>query len=459
MVSNQPRKRLIAVTACPTGVAHTFLAAEALRAEASRQQVELRVETQGSMGVGDRLSASDIAGADAVIIAADTKVDLSRFAEKRVLIYSTKDAIRRPAELFRAAAGAPTNEFRRDLGVAMTASSRGASAAYKHLMTGVSFMLPVVTAGGLAIALAFAVGGVDAGSHTGSVGWALSKVGGAAMALMVPVLAGFIAYSIADRPALAPGFIGGVFAQEFGSGFLGGIGAGFLAGYMTAFLAGRIRLPGKLEAIKAVLVVPLVSAVGVGLLMIYVVAPPVHGILVTVTDWLEKLQTTNAVILGAILGGMMGFDLGGPLNKAAYTFAVGLLASQVLTPMAAVMAAGMVPPLGAAIATFLAPARFSEEECRSGAGALVLGLSFISEGAIPFAARDPLRVIPAFVAGSAVAGAITLAGGAQLRVPHGGVFAAFIPGALSGLPAFSLALVAGTLVTAGCLLFGRARLR
>ncbi|HEX6910702.1 MAG TPA: PTS fructose-like transporter subunit IIB, partial [Longimicrobium sp.] len=423
-------KRLVGVTACPTGIAHTFMAAEALQKAAAAMGHAIKVETQGSVGARNPLTPDDIAAADAVVIAADTRVDTSRFAGKPVYVTSTRAAIKGGRDAIGAALAQPA-------GTAATApasaepAQRARTGPYKHLMTGVSYMLPVVIAGGLAIALAFALGGIYAGEREGSLAWALGRIGGeTAFRLFVAVLSGFIALSIADRPGLAPGLVGGMLAQDLGAGFLGGIVSGFLAGYLTKFLADRIRLPATLEGLKPVLILPFLSTIVVGLAMIFVIAPPVQALNEGMNGWLLGLRGANAVFLGLILGGMMAVDMGGPLNKAAYTFAVGLLASKIHAPMAAVMAAGMTPALGVGLAAFLFRNRFDEDERRAGGPALVLGLSFITEGAIPFAAKDPIRVIPALVLGSATAGAISMLASVRLLVPHGGVFAAVIPGAV-----------------------------
>jgi PTS system fructose-specific IIC component len=444
-------KRLVGITACPTGIAHTFMAAEALQKAAAAMGHTIKVETQGSVGAKNQLTPEDIAAADAVVIAADTKVDTARFAGKPVYVTSTKAAIRAGRDAIGAALAQPAGAA-----PAAGSSAEPARAArtgpYKHLMTGVSYMLPVVIAGGLAIALAFALGGIYAGQREGSLAWALNTIGGeTAFSLFVAVLSGFIAFSIADRPGLAPGLVGGMLAQNLGAGFLGGIVSGFLAGYLTKFLAEKIRLPATLEGLKPVLILPFLSTILVGLAMIFVIAPPVQALNTGLNGWLLGLRGANAVLLGLILGTMMAVDMGGPLNKAAYTFAVGLLASKIYTPMAAVMAAGMTPALGVGLAAFLFRNRFDADERRAGGPAVVLGLSFITEGAIPFAAKDPLRVIPALVLGSATAGAISMLAGVRLLVPHGGVFAAVIPGAVAGLPAYLAAIAIGTLVTAGAL--------
>lgn len=445
-------KNLVGITACPTGIAHTFMAAEALQKAAKALGHSIKVETQGSVGAKNQLTSGDIAAADAVIIAADTNVDLSRFAGKPVHMASTKQAMKSGQEVIETALKQPAQGTAASLASsveqAKSERSKSRTGPYKHLMTGVSYMLPVVIAGGLAIALAFALGGIYAGDQKGTLAAALSQIGGGtAFHLFVAVLSGFIAYSIADRPGIAPGLVGGMLAQNLGAGFLGGIVSGFLAGYLTKFLSDKIKLPSTLEGLKPVLILPFLSTITVGLLMIFVIAPPVQALNQAMNDWLNGMRGANALLLGVILGGMMAFDMGGPVNKAAYTFAVGLLAAKIYTPMAAVIAAGMTPPLGLALATFLFKNRFDREEREAGGAALVLGLSFITEGAIPFAAKDPLRVIPATVIGSAVAGAISMVCGVQFLVPHGGIFAAVIPGAVTHLPAYLVAIASGTVVT------------
>lgn len=447
--------RIVAITSCPTGIAHTFMAAEGLSQAAANLGHQIKVETQGSVGSQNALTASDIGDADLVVIAADTQVDLSRFDGKRVFSSGTKAAIndgqalikraqieaRAHAANGKAAASAAAN--------VATASER--SGAYKHLMTGVSFMLPFVVTGGLLIALGFALGGIYVyeDAFKGTLGWTLFTIGAkASFALMVPILAGYIAYSIADRPGIAPGMAGGMIASAIGSGFLGGIVAGFIAGYAVKYLNEKIQLGRNFDGLKPVLILPLLGTTIVGLLMYYVLGQPVAVALGVVTEWLKGLQGSSALALGMILGGMMAFDMGGPINKAAYTFSTGLLASQVYAPMAAVMAAGMTPPLGIALAALLFKNRFSSDEREGAKAAGVLGISFITEGAIPFAAKDPLRVIPALVAGSALAGAISMAAGCELRVPHGGVFVLPIPNAVTNLGMYLVALAAGTALTA-----------
>lgn len=455
--SNTAPQRLVGITSCPTGIAHTFMAAEALRKAAIELGHNIKVETQGSVGAKNQLTPEDIAQADAVVIAADTYVDLSRFQGKRVYETSTKQALKSgkavidaalnlPAPAGRSVPSTGNGDYVQAVRQAKAEQSARRSGPYRHLLTGVSYMLPVIVAGGLIIALSFVFGLTP---EPGSFGDALMQIGGkSAFALIVPVLSGFIAFSIADRPGLAPGLIGGMLAANLGMGFLGGIVSGFLAGYIALFVRDKVKLPQSLEGLKPVLVIPLLSTLAVGLLLVYVFGIPVKAILDGLTAFLQGMGQTNAVILGLILGGMMAVDMGGPVNQAAYTFAVGLLASNLYAPMAAVMAAGMTPPLGLALATLIAKRQFTEEEREAGRVASVLGISFITEGAIPFAAKDPLRVLPACIVGSAVTGALSMLFGCTLRAPHGGIFVLAIPNAVGNGGMYVVAIAIGTLVTA-----------
>lgn len=440
--------KIVAVTACPTGVAHTFMAAEALQTAARQMGLQLSVETQGSVGARNPLSAAAIAEADVVLLAADIDVPTARFAGKRIYRCGTGVALKQaPATLTRALAEAREESPASD-GAAAAAPRNEKTGVYKHLLTGVSFMLPMVVAGGLLIALSF-VFGIEAFREQGTLPAALMQIGGeAAFKLMVPLLAGYIAYSIADRPGLAPGMIGGLLASTLGAGFIGGIVAGFLAGYSARAISRWLTLPTSLEALKPILLIPLFSSLFTGLVMIYVVGKPVAGLLAGLTEFLDSMGTTNAILLGIVLGAMMCVDLGGPVNKAAYAFSVGLLASQSYAPMAATMAAGMVPPIGLGIASFIARRKFAQSEREAGKAAFVLGLCFISEGAIPFAAKDPLRVIPASVAGGALTGALSMYFGCKLMAPHGGLFVMLIPNAINHALLYLLAIVAGSLLTA-----------
>lgn len=445
-------KKLLAVTACPTGIAHTYMAAESLQKAADQKGVPIKVETRGAVGVENGLTAQEIAEAHAIIIAADTDVDEDRFAGKPVIRVAVAQGIKVPGELIDRALA---KEASSGLAASPTATpeenaGRKPNMFYKHLMNGVSNMLPLVIAGGLIIAFsflfAFTKGGVD--QVEGSFGAALSTIGGASMGLMVIVLSGFISFSIAGKPGLAPGLVGGVLAKDMGAGFIGGIIAGFVAGYIAHYLIKTIKMPKNFEGLKPILIVPVLSVLAIGLLMVYVIGQPIEWLLTGLTAWLTNMGAGNAIILGAILGAMMALDMGGPFNKTAYTFAVGLLGASLYTPMAAVMAAGMTPPLGIWLATVIAKNRFTKEEREAGKVASILGLSFITEGAIPFGAADPIRVIPSFMIGSAVAGALSMYFGAGLHAPHGGVFVLFIPNAIDHLPQYVLSIVIGTVVTA-----------
>ncbi|EOU9561345.1 PTS fructose transporter subunit IIBC [Cronobacter dublinensis] len=438
-------KRVVAVTACPTGVAHTFMAAEAIETEAKKRGWWVKVETRGSVGAGNAITPEEVAQADLVIVAADIEVDLAKFAGKPMYRTSTGLALKKTAQEFDKAV-AEAKPYQPAGAVATDKKEQGGAGPYRHLLTGVSYMLPMVVAGGLLIALSF-VFGIEAFKQEGTLAAALMKIGGgSAFALMVPVLAGYIAFSIADRPGLTPGLIGGMLAVSTGSGFIGGIIAGFLAGYVAKAISGKVKLPQSMEALKPILIIPLFSSLIVGLAMIYVIGTPVAKILAGLTAWLQSMGTANAVLLGTILGAMMCTDMGGPVNKAAYAFGVGLLSSQVYAPMAAIMAAGMVPPLAMGIATLVARRKFDKGQQEGGKAALVLGLCFISEGAIPFAARDPMRVIPCCIVGGAVTGAISMAIGAKLMAPHGGLFVLLIPGAITPVLGYLLAIVAGSLL-------------
>ncbi|MGY6028687.1 PTS fructose transporter subunit IIBC [Phytobacter sp. AG2a] len=445
-VDNGP-KRIVAVTACPTGVAHTFMAAEAIETEAKKRGWWVKVETRGSVGAGNAITPEEVAQADLVIVAADIEVDLAKFAGKPMYRTTTGLALKKTAqELDKAQAEAKTYQPSGNAQAANGESKKESAGAYRHLLTGVSYMLPMVVAGGLLIALSFAFG-IEAFKVEGTLPAALMKIGGgSAFALMVPVLAGFIAFSIADRPGLTPGLIGGMLAVSTGSGFIGGIIAGFLAGYLAKGISKGLKLPPSMEALKPILIIPLVSSLVVGLAMIYLIGTPVAKILAGLTTWLQGMGTANAVLLGAILGGMMCTDMGGPVNKAAYAFGVGLLSTQTYAPMAAIMAAGMVPPLAMGLATMVARKKFDKGQQEGGKAALVLGLCFISEGAIPFAARDPMRVLPCCIAGGALTGAISMAIGAKLMAPHGGLFVLLIPGAITPVLGYLFAIVAGTLL-------------
>lgn len=421
------KKFIVAVTACPTGIAHTYMAADALKAKAAEMGVDIKVETNGSGGAKNVLTSNDIENAEAVIIAADTKVEMERFAGKPLIEVPVADGIRKPKELIEKAVkkDAP---FYQASGNVVTQKRESRGGVYKHLMNGVSNMLPFVVGGGILIAISFMFGYNAFNPEDPSynpIAKALMDIGGGsgAFGLLVPVLAGFIALSIADRPGFAPGMVGGLLAATGGAGFLGGLIAGFLAGYLVLGLKKLFAgLPTSLEGIKTILLYPLFGIALTGFLMVFLVNKPVGALNQAITDWLSGLGTGNAVLLGIVLGLMMSFDMGGPINKAAYVFGTGLLANGVYEPMAAIMAAGMVPPLGIALATTFFKNKFTKQDQDAGKACYIMGLSFITEGAIPFAAADPLRVIPSVMAGSAVAGGLSMMFNIGLRAPHGGLF-------------------------------------
>ncbi|MGC0340052.1 PTS fructose transporter subunit IIABC [Streptomyces sp. SLBN-8D4] len=460
--------RIVAVTSCPTGIAHTYMAAESLENAGREAGVELVVETQGSAGF-TRLDPAAIAAADGVIFAHDVPVrDKDRFAGKPTVDVGVKAGINRAAELITEVRGkAERGEVTAGAGAgAGTPVERAGESGdsygtklRKWLMTGVSYMVPFVAAGGLLLALGFAIGGWQIASapsvmkhfswtEIDSWGALLFQIGQVAFGFLIPVLAGYIAYGMADRPGLVPGFVGGMIASNIAAGFLGGLVAGLLAGAVVLSIQ-RIKIPPVLRGIMPVVVIPLISSLIVGFLMFVVVGKPIAEAQKGMTDWLNGLSGTNAILLGVLLGLMMCFDLGGPVNKVAYAFATAGIAVQdpsdsAMKVMAAVMAAGMVPPLGMALATTVRKKLFTQTERENGKAAWVLGASFISEGAIPFAAADPLRVIPASMAGGAVTGALSMVFGATLRAPHGGIFV--VP--LIGSPfLYLIAIAAGVCVT------------
>ena len=445
----QPQaQNFVAVTACPTGVAHTFMAAEALQQGAAKLGYRIQVETQGSVGAKNILTDEAIATADIVILATDIEVNTDRFVGKHVYRCGTGFALKQTDKAFAEAITEAKllESSKQNSQKANPEANKEKTGVYKHLLTGVSFMLPMVVAGGLLIALSLCFG-LNAAEQAGSLAAVLKQIGAAAFSLMVPMLAGYIAYSIADRPGLAPGLVGGLIATQLNAGFLGGIVAGFLAGYIALFLAKKIKLPTSLEALKPILIVPLLGTLSVGLIMFYVVGHPVAQIFEMMKDFLNNMGTTNAVLMGIVLASMMCIDLGGPINKAAYAFTVGLLTTNTYMPMAATMAGGMVPAIGMAIATLLAKQKFNQSERDAGKAAFVLGLCFISEGAIPFAAKDPIRVIPACIAGGAVTGALVALFHCELVTPHGGIFVLLIPNAISHAWLYLAAIAIGSGIT------------
>ncbi|RFB29901.1 PTS fructose transporter subunit IIABC [Bacillus sp. ALD] len=444
---------VLAVTACPTGIAHTYMAADSLKAKAKDMNVTLKVETNGSSGVKNALTKEEIENATAIIVAADKQVEMERFAGKKVIQVPVAEGIRKPEELINRALKGDAPVYSGGGGSKEGGESKGSERTgfYKHLMSGVSAMLPFVVGGGILIAISFMFGIHSAEPKDptyNAFAAALKTIGGDnAFFLLVPVLAGFIAMSIADRPGLAPGMVAGLLAASGGGGFLGGLIAGFLAGYVVVGLKKLFSgLPQALDGIKPVLLYPLFGIFISGLIMLYVVNEPVSAINEGLKHWLGGFNTGNLVLLGIILGGMMAIDMGGPINKAAFTFGIAMIDAGNYAPHAAIMAGGMVPPLGMAIATTLFKNKFTRQERETGKTCYVMGLSFITEGAIPFAAADPGRVIPASVIGAAVAGALTMMFHIGLPAPHGGVF---VIGIVQGNPLlYALAILIGAIVTA-----------
>lgn len=457
---------ILAVTGCPTGIAHTYMAAESLEKKARELGCQIKVETRGSGGAKNVLTIDEIARADAIIVAADTQVPMERFDGKPVIQCKVADGISKAEELLtRAMKGsAPVYHAKNHKGEA-DAGVEGDSTKhqiYKHLMNGVSHMLPFVVGGGILIAIAFLLDGLSVDLNSLSVeergdfgtitpmAAMFKSIGGTAFGFMLPILAGFIAMSIADRPGLAVGFVGGAIAANGTSGFLGALVAGFAAGYLVLGLQKLFsKLPDSLEGIKPVLLYPVFGIFLVGIIMTYVVEPPIGALNTAINNGLNGLNGASAVILGALLGGMMSVDMGGPVNKAAYVFGTASIAAGNYNIMAAVMIGGMVPPIAIALATLIFKNKFTLEERKAGPTNFIMGLSFITEGAIPFAASDPLRVLPSCIVGSAVAGALSMGFHCTLMAPHGGIFVFLTV----GHPLWYLvSLAAGSIVS--CLLLG-----
>ncbi|WP_404469936.1 fructose-specific PTS transporter subunit EIIC [Sutcliffiella horikoshii] len=440
---------ILAVTACPTGIAHTYMAADALKQKAKELGLTLKVETNGSSGVKNQLTQEEIDNASGIIVAADKQVEMERFNGKKIIQVPVAQAIRKPEELL-SKASLGEGETYKGSGSSSSEGKKGRSGFYKHLMSGVSNMLPFVVGGGILIAISFMFGINAADPDDPSYHWfadALNTIGGGnAFYLMIPVLAGFIAMSIADRPGFAAGMVGGLIAYTGQAGFLGGLLAGFLAGYLVLGLKRLFRgLPASLEGIKPVLLYPLFGIFLTGMIMLQLVTP-LKAFNQGLTSWLGGLGSGNLVVLGIILGAMMAIDMGGPINKAAFTFGIAMIDAGNYAPHAAIMAGGMVPPLGLALATTIFKNKFNKQEKEAGKTCYVMGASFITEGAIPFAAADPLRVIPSAVVGSAVAGGLAMLFGIGLPAPHGGIFV--IPIVTGGIFMYVLAILIGAAVTA-----------
>ena len=432
-------KLILAVTGCPNGIAHTYMAAENIEKKAKELGCRVKVETRGSGGAKNVLTKAEIAEAACIIVAADTQVPMDRFAGRPVIQCKVSDGISKAEELLDRALNGNVPLYQAT-GSGQAADSEEESDSvghqiYKHLMNGVSHMLPFVIGGGILIAIAFLIDGFavdlnslpfDERSNFGTItpmAAMFKSIGGVAFGFMLPILAGFIAMSIADRPGLVVGFVGGAIAANGTSGFLGALVAGFVAGYLVRLLKKLFeKLPEGLEGIKPMLLYPVIGIFLIGVIMTYVVEPPIGALNVMINNGLNSMNGAKAILLGALLGGMMSVDMGGPVNKAAYVFGTASIAAGNYNIMAAVMVGGMVPPLAIALATMFFKNKFTEEERKAGPTNIVMGLSFISEGAIPFAASDPLRVLPSCIIGSAVAGALSMAFNCTLMAPHGGIF-------------------------------------
>lgn len=457
---------IVAVTACPTGIAHTYMAAEAIEKKAKELGYQVKVETRGSGGAKNVLTDDEIAKAAGVIVACDTNVPTDRFDGKKVIECQVSDGINKAEELIKRIASGDAPVFKASGKKEDSHSSVGGKESighqiYKHLMNGVSHMLPFVVGGGILIAIAFLIDGfsVDLNSlpaeqraNFGTITQAAALfkgIGGTAFGFMLPILAGFIAMSIADRPGLAVGFVGGSIAANGTSGFLGALVAGFVAGYIVLLLKKVFsKLPESLDGMKPVLLYPLFGIFLVGVIMQFVVEPPIGALNTAINNGLNGLNGASAVVLGVLLGGMMSVDMGGPVNKAAYVFGTASIAAGNYNIMATVMIGGMVPPLAIALATILFKNKFTEEERKAGPTNFIMGLSFITEGAIPFAASDPLHVLPACVVGSAVAGGLSMAFGCTLMAPHGGIFV--VP-TIGNPLMYLVALVIGSFIACGLL--------
>lgn len=457
---------IVAVTACPTGIAHTYMAAEAIEKKAKELGYQVKVETRGSGGAKNVLTDDEIAKAAGVIVACDTNVPTDRFDGKKVIECQVSDGINKAEELIKKIAAGDAPVFKASGKKEASHSSVGGKESighqiYKHLMNGVSHMLPFVVGGGILIAIAFLIDGfsvdlnslpADQRANFGTITQAAAMfkgIGGTAFGFMLPILAGFIAMSIADRPGLAVGFVGGSIAANGTSGFLGALVAGFVAGYIVLLLKKVFsKLPESLDGMKPVLLYPLLGIFLVGVIMQFVVEPPIGALNTAINNGLNGLNGASAVVLGVLLGGMMSVDMGGPVNKAAYVFGTASIAAGNYNIMAAVMIGGMVPPLAIALATIFFKNKFTAEERKAGPTNFIMGLSFITEGAIPFAASDPLHVLPACVVGSAVAGGLSMAFGCTLMAPHGGIFV--VP-TIGNPLMYLVALVIGSFIACGLL--------
>ncbi|MFD2706090.1 PTS fructose transporter subunit IIC [Salibacterium lacus] len=458
--------KLVGITSCPNGIAHTYMAAEGLNKAAKEKGMEIKVETQGSIGVENELTEEDIEQADGVVIAADKSVEKSRFQGKPVLETDSSEAINNAGELLARFETGDVEVYGQQSGKEKakekideekSKKKKKQNPVYRHLMNGVSYMIPFVVVGGLLIAISLSLGGEPSADGLaipeGSFWSSINQMGSTAFSLMVPILAGFIAMSIADRPGLAPGMIGGFIANdgsfygsEAGAGFIGGILAGFLAGYIAKWIK-EVKVPEIIQPIMPILIIPILASLAVGLIFIYVLGAPIAGLMEALTNGLEGMEGGSRILLGIILGAMISFDMGGPFNKVAFLFGAALITQGQPEVMGAIAAAICTPPLGMGLASLMFKRKFKNDEQEAGKAAVAMGLVGITEGAIPLAAADPFRVIPSIMAGGMTAGAIAMMGGVADHVPHGGPIVAVF-GAIDNVLMFFLAIIVGTIVTA-----------
>ncbi|MFC3885675.1 fructose-specific PTS transporter subunit EIIC [Bacillus songklensis] len=452
--------KLLAITSCPNGIAHTYMAAENLQKAADKLGVQMKVETQGSIGVENEFTEKDIREADGIIIAADKTVDKDRFIGKKVLVVGVQDGIRKPEELIKKVMSGEVPVYQSQLKSAEAIKNERKekqNPIYRHLMNGVSYMIPFIVIGGLLIAIALTIGGEKTPGGLvipdDSFWKTIEKLGGASFTFMVPILAGFIAVSIADRPGLAPGMIGGYIAangsfygSEAGAGFIGGIIAGFLAGYVALGIK-KLKVPKAIQPIMPIIIIPVFASLIVGLAFVYIIGAPVAQVFETLTAWLASMQGTSSILLALILGAMISFDMGGPVNKVAFLFGSAMIAEGNYEIMGPIAVAICIPPIGMGLATFLGKRKFQSAEREAGKAAFTMGLFGITEGAIPFAAQDPLRVIPSIMVGSVTGSVIAMLGHVGDKVAHGGPIVAVL-GAVDNVLMFFIAVIVGAIVTA-----------
>ncbi|KSU60303.1 PTS mannose transporter subunit IIABC [[Bacillus] enclensis] len=449
--------KILAITSCPNGIAHTYMAAENLEKAAKEMGVQLKVETQGSIGVENEFSKKDIEEADGIIIAADKTVNKDRFHGKKLLVAGVQDGIRKPEQLIKKVMSGDVPVHHSSSAETADKSEKKENPIYRHLMNGVSYMVPFIVVGGLLIAVALTLGGEKTPGGLAipddSFWKSIEAIGGASFTFMVPILAGFIAYSIADRPGLAPGVVGGYIAangsfynSEAGAGFIGGIIAGFLAGYVALYIK-KIKVPKALQPIMPIIIIPVLASLIVGLAFVFLIGAPVAGVFTVLTDWLAGMQGTSSILLALILGAMISFDMGGPVNKVAFLFGSAMIGEGNYEIMGPIAAAICIPPIGLGLATFIGKKKFQAAERETGKASFTMGLFGITEGAIPFAAQDPLRVIPSIMVGSMTGSVIAMLGHVGDRVAHGGPIVAVL-GAVDNVLMFFVAVIVGSLVTA-----------